>query len=211
MLQTAFTLWGVATSWLEVLAFGLALACIVCNVFEVHWGWPLAIASSLLYFYLFYINKLYGDAWLQVFFAVIAVWGWWQWLYGHRNQPANPSPHDSLKVICMQIKYRWLTMLAWVLGWLLLGLMLARTTDTDVPWFDAFPTAGSVIGQVLLARKYVENWLVWMVVNLVGTVLFAYKNLWLTAVLYFIFAALSVMGHLRWKRILPDPVSNEAA
>lgn len=205
MLQTAFTVWGVATTWLEIVAFVLALACIVCNLFEVHWGWPLAIASSFLYFYLFYANKLYGDAWLQIFFACIAVWGWWQWVYGRRFIRTDRSVSEKLKVSCLPTLYRWAVALLWLPAWLLLGLILARTTDTDVAWFDAFPTAGSLIGQVLLGRKYLENWLVWLLVNLVSTVLFAYKNLWLTAVLYLIFALLSLVGYRRWRNLLPGP------
>ena len=206
MLQTAFTVWGVATTWLEIVAFVLALACIVCNLFEVHWGWPLTIASSFLYFYLFYANKLYGDAWLQIFFACIAVWGWWQWVYGRRFIRTDRSVSEKLKVSCLPRLYRWAVALLWLPAWLLLGLLLDRTTDSDVAWFDAFPTAGSLIGQLLLGRKYLENWLVWLLVNLVSTVLFAYKNLWLTAVLYLIFAVLSLVGYLRWRNLLPGSI-----
>ena len=84
-----------------------------------------------------------------------------------------------------------------------MGLFLATATDTDVPWWDAFPTAASVIGQWLLGRKYVENWPTWVIVNLVSTGLFAYKGLWLTALLYAIFAALSWLGWRTWRRMLP--------
>ncbi len=85
-----------------------------------------------------------------------------------------------------------------LLAWPLLGVLLRRYTDTDVPWWDALPTAGSVAGQWLLGRKYVENWLVWLAVNLVSTGLFAYKGLWLTVLLYALFAALSVVGWRAW-------------
>ncbi|HPT57391.1 MAG TPA: nicotinamide mononucleotide transporter family protein, partial [Casimicrobium sp.] len=90
MLATAFTLLGAAVTWLEVIAFVLALANITCNVFEIHWGWPLTIVASILYAWLFYASKLYGDASVNVFFAVTAVWGWWQWLRGHRGDSAAP-------------------------------------------------------------------------------------------------------------------------
>ena len=76
-----------------------------------------------------------------------------------------------------------------------------RFTDTDVPWWDAFPTAASVLGQWLLGRKYVENWPVWIVVNVVGVGLFAYKGLWLTVVLYALFVAMSVVGWRAWRRL----------
>ena len=79
----AFTLWGSPVTWLEIVAFGLALAMVGCNIREIHWGWPLAMASSLLYFALFWRSRLYGEAALQVFFAGVAGWGWYQWLRGH--------------------------------------------------------------------------------------------------------------------------------
>ena len=80
----AFTLWGSATTWLEIAAVVIALAMVGCNIREIHWGWPLAIVSSLMYFALFWRSKLYGDAALQIFFVVVAFWGWFQWLRGRR-------------------------------------------------------------------------------------------------------------------------------
>jgi nicotinamide mononucleotide transporter len=89
----------------------------------------------------------------------------------------------------------------WLALWPLLGVLLARFTDTDVPYFNAFPTVGSFIGQVLLALKFVETWPVWLVVNAVSVVLYATKSLWLTAMLYVIFGALSVIGWRRWRTL----------
>lgn len=199
MLATAFALWGAPVTWLELLAFALALACVCANVLEIHWGWPLAIASSLLYGWLFYAHRIYGDAGLQLFFVITAAWGWWQWLFGHRAG----APHEPLRPASLALR-RWLPVTAaWLAGWGLLGLALARGTDTDVPYFDAFPTVGSLVGQILLGRKYVENWLVWLVVNAVSVALYAYKDLWLTAALYAIFFGLSVVGWVRWRRLLP--------
>jgi len=202
MLESAFVLLGNEVSWLEVVAFVLALGCVALSVLEIHWGWPLAIASSLLYGRLFYEHKLYGDAGLQVFFALIAVWGWWQWLFGSRGTGRGAAARAGLRVASLGPGRRAQLILAWALGWGVLGLLLDRATDTDVPWFDAFPTAGSVIGQVLLGRKFIENWSVWIVVNAVAVALFAYKGLWLTAGLYVLFIGLSVAGLLRWRREL---------
>ena len=87
------------------------------------------------------------------------------------------------------------------LAWPATGLFLRYCTDTDVPWWDAFPTAGSVIGQWLLGRKHVENWAVWVGVNVVSVALFAYKGLWLTVLLYSVFIALSLQGWRAWGRL----------
>ncbi len=90
-------------------------------------------------------------------------------------------------------------------AWPLLALALAAGTDSDVPWFDALPTAASITGQVLLARKCLENWPTWLAVNVVSVALFAFKALWLTAVLYALFAVLSVAGWRAWQRRLAEP------
>jgi nicotinamide mononucleotide transporter len=192
----ALTLWGAPVTRLELLAFVLALAMVLCNIRVNPWGWPLAIISSLLYFGLFWNSRLYGDAGLQIFFAAIAAWGWWQWLRG--TEPDG----RVLQVRHLGARGRWFAIAVLAIAWPAIGLLLANATDTDVPWWDAFPTAASVIGQWLLGRKYVETWPTWVVVNVVSVALFAYKGLWLTALLYTVFLALSFVGWRAWRRIV---------
>lgn len=195
MLETAFTLWEAPVTWLEVIAFALALACVACNILEIHWGWPLAIASSALYGWLFFASRLYGEAGLQLFFIATAAWGWWQWLFGRRASGA------ALAVASLTRFGLARALAAWALGWGAIGLFLATLTDSEVPYFDAFPTAGSLLGQVLLGRKYIENWPVWVVVNAASVVLFASRGLWLTTVLYAVFLAMALAGWWRWRRV----------
>jgi nicotinamide mononucleotide transporter len=195
MLETTFMLWGTAVTWLEVVAFVLSIACVAFNIAEQHWGWPLAIVSSLLYVWLFYASKLYGDGSLQIFFALTGAWGWAQWLMGKRDN----KPLTITKLTRSQVLW---SIAAWLAAWGALGLFLRRFTDTDVPWFDVFPTAGSVLGTVLLARKYIENWPVWVVVNVVSVALFVYKHLYLTAILYVIFIAMALWGWQVWREKL---------
>jgi len=192
----AFTLWGSPTTWLEIVAVAISLAMVGCNIREIHWGWPLAIVSSLMYFALFWRSKLYGDASLQIFFVVVAFWGWYQWLRGHR------ADGTSLHVARLTRRGLALTVAVCALLWPTTGLFLKSYTDTDVPWWDAFPTAVSLVGQFLLGRKYIENWVVWIAVNLVSVGLFAYKALWLTVGLYGVFIVLSVIGWRAWQRRL---------
>lgn len=192
LFAVAFTALGAPVTWLELLAFVLAVAMVVCNIRVIPWGWPLAIASSLLYFLLFWQHKLYGDASLQIFFAVVASWGWWQWLRG------TTADGQALRVRRLPATGRWGALLVALLAWPLLGLFLDRHTDSDVPYWDAFPTALSVVGQFLLGRKYVENWPTWVAVNVVSVSLFAYKGLWLTVVLYSLFVVMSFAGWRAW-------------
>ena len=190
-----FNLLGSPVTWLEIVAFMLAIVMVVCNMRVNPAAWPLAIASSLLYFLLFWNSKLYGEAGLQIFFVIVAAWGWWQWLRGTQDDG------KPLQVRSLAPSTRWSLLLALAIAWPVTGLFLARTTDTDVPWWDAFPTAASLLGQWLLGRKYVENWTAWLVVNAVSVALFAYKGLWLTVVLYAIFIVMSVAGLRAWRRL----------
>ncbi len=195
-LAPAFTLWATPVSWLEIVAFALALAMVVFNMRVNPLAWPLACISSLLYVALFWNSRLYGDASLQIFFAVVALWGWWQWLRG------TQADGGELTVRSLPARARWWLLAALAAAWPATGLFLKTFTDTDVPWWDAFPTAASVIGQWLLGRKYIENWFVWIVVNLVSVGLFAYKGLWLTTLLYSLFIAMSFIGWRAWQRML---------
>jgi len=200
MLQVAFTLFGADVTWLEMIAFALALGCVILNVLEIHWGWPLAIAASILYGWLFFGSRLYGDVAVQSFFVLSSLWGWYQWLFGRRADPAGGAAAPL--AIARLGRRRVLAVTAlWLALWPLLGLLLARFTDTDVPYFNAFPTVGSFLGQVLLALKFVETWPVWLIVNLVSVVLYASKSLWLTALLYVVFAALALAGWRRWRML----------
>lgn len=190
----AWSWWGADVTPLEAVAFVLALAMVLCNM-RVHVAaWPLAISSSLLYLVLFAHSRLYGDAALQVFFALVAVWGWWRWQRDDRTA-ALAAVHR----MAWPLRLRALAVFA--VSWPLLGWFLARFTDTDVPWWDAAPTAGSLVGQWMLGRKFIENWPVWLAVNAVSVALFAYKALWLTVLLYAISMVLSVVGWRVWARL----------
>ena len=197
MLDIAFTLMDTPVSWLEVLAFVLALANIACNVREIHWGWPLTVVASGLYAWLFYASGLYGEAGVNVFFALTAFWGWWQWLRGHRSGSDAP-----LRVAQLDARGLRLVVVGWLVLWLACGTLLHTITDSTVAWADGFVTAGSLVGTVLLGRKFIANWPTWVVVNAASIALFAYKGLALTVVLYAIFLLLAFWGWHGWRQRL---------
>ena len=180
-------------SFTEIAGFALGLVMVFCSVRELHWSWPLAISSSLLYFFVFKNSLLYGEAALQLVFVALALWGWWQWL--RTGDDAQP-----VWVIQSLSRKGWiLVVLISVLLWPTLALLLQTFTDSDVAWWDALPTALSLVGQVLLGRKYIENWLIWLLVNVISVALFAYKGLWLTSLLYALFTLMSVWGWRVWQ------------
>ena len=177
----------------ELIGFILGVMMVLCSIRELHWSWPLAILSSLLYFFVFKDSLLYGEAGLQIVFAALALWGWWQWLRkGADAQPALVIQRLSTR------GWLWLVLVSGLL-WPTLALLLQHFTDSDVAWWDALPTALSLVGQALLGRKYIENWLVWLVVNTISVALFAHKELWLTCVLYALFTLMSVWGWRAWQ------------
>lgn len=200
LFQPAFTAFGAPTTWLELIAVILALACVAFNVLENPWGWPLAIVSSLLYVALFYHHKLYGDAGVQIYFALAAFWAWWAWLFGKRRD--NDQVIRPIHVAWLSVRGRVYSVVAFALLWPGIALLLKRFTDTDVPFADGFITAGSVVGQILLGRKYIENWLVWLVVNIASIIVLSYKQLYLSAGLYTLFVFMAYLGWQRWRKKL---------
>ena len=194
--------WGSPVTVGELLACALSLGMVACNMVVNPLAWPLAIASSALYGLLFIDSRLYGEASLQLFFIAVSVWGWRQWRRG-RGLAGRPA----LRVHALGSRGRLWVLAGTLAAWPLLGLLLARVTDSDVPYLDALPTVGSIAGTLLLGRKLIENWPVWIAVNLFSVGLFAVKGLWLTVALYAVFAVLALIGWRAWRAIMAAQVS----
>lgn len=191
----------------ELAGFVLSLAMVYCNIKEIHWGWPLAILSALLFGIVFWNSQLYGEACLQIMFVLTAAWGWRQWLRvntpqsaGTQSAETSPAAPAKLSVSTLQASERRVACIATLLAWPAFSFFLYRYTDSDVAIWDGLVTALSLLGQYLLGRKKIENWWVWMLVNVLTVGLMVEKSLWLTAVLYGIFAVLSYIGLQAWRR-----------
>jgi nicotinamide mononucleotide transporter len=195
------------TDPVEWAGFVLSLAMVYCNIKEIHWGWPLAIASSLLYGLVFWNSQLYGQAGLQIMFMLMAAWGWQQWL---RGRPASTpdallegsltATSGPLPISSLQPNERKYLVMALLLAWLVCALILKQYTDSQLVISDSFVTALGLMGQYLLGRKKIENWWVWLAVNLLTMMLMASQSLWITSLLYGIFAVLSVVGLSTWRK-----------
>ena len=197
MLDSALHFAGTSVSWLELLAFIFALVGVMLTARVSPWGWPPTIVASVLYGWLFFENRLYGDAALQGFFIVVSIWAWWAWL--KPPAPVDRATGLEIRRLSRTALMRVLTALA--ASWLATGFLLLRLTDTDAAWLDAALTAGSLFAQVLLARRYREAWALWIGVNSIAIALFAIKSLWLTVILYALLLALSVAGWRHWRRL----------
>jgi nicotinamide mononucleotide transporter len=184
---------GFTTTPLELVSFLLSVITVALNIRQTHWAWLFSIASSATYGVVFYGAMLYGDMALQGVFIVVSIWGWYQWLYGG-------AQHDVLAVSWLDEAGLRNALFGWLAGFLMIALFLRYATNTDVPVTDGFLTAGSLVGQLLLSRKKVENWIVWIVVDLLYVGLYVYKGLILTAILYAVFIVMAAIGLYTWQR-----------
>ncbi|MDR6393846.1 nicotinamide riboside transporter PnuC [Herbaspirillum seropedicae] len=191
--DTPLSLLGLSTTPLELVSFALAVITVWLNIRQNHWAWLFSILSSVLYAAVFADARLYGDAGLQFVFVAVSIWGWYQWLRGG-------VAHQPLAVSRLQRGGWGLMLAAWLAGWWVLSWFLQRYTDTDVPHMDGFLTAGSLVGQFLLSRKKIENWLVWIAVDVLYVGLYVYKHLSLTAMLYALFVLMAAAGWRSWRR-----------
>lgn len=195
---------GFATTPLELISFVLAVITVALNIRQTHWAWLFSIASSATYAFVFFDARLYGDMGLQGVFIAVSVWGWYQWLFGS-------AQHSTLAVTHASATLWRNSIVAWLVGFALLAWFLANFTNTDVPYIDGFLTAGSLLGQLLLSRKKVENWTVWIAVDILYVGLYIHKDLYLTAVLYAVFVVLAVIGLRAWRRDAEAAMSSTSA
>lgn len=159
------------------------------------WCWPTGIVSVVAFAVLFYDIKLYADMLLQIFFLVTSVQGWYLWRYGGAQRTELPmSTLTGRQMVALGVGL--------VLAILLVGTLFSIYTDAHIPFWDATASGISVVAQVLLMRKKLENWYLWIVVDVLSVGIYIYKEVYLTAGLYVIFLALAVGGLLAWRRDL---------
>jgi nicotinamide mononucleotide transporter len=182
-------------STLEAVAVVFGIVSVWLSVKENIWSWPTAIVNVLLYFVIFYQQKLYADMGLQLFYAAISAYGWYHWLFGGAR-------HTRL-LVSRTPRALWLVLpVLWAAAFLGLGTVLRRYTDAALPYMDSALTSGSLIAQWMMTRKYLGNWTVWMVLDVVYVGVFINRGLHLTAFLYAVFLVLAARGRIEWRRSL---------
>lgn len=179
----------------EWIAAGLGLLSVWLNVREDARGWPVGAVMVALYFAIFARVKLYADAGLQVIYFVIQFYGWYEWVRGGENRGGLEVSRTPPRVLaaCMAVG---------CVATLLLGTSLGRYTDQALPFWDSGIAAFSLVAQWMLAKKYLENWLLWAAVDVVAIGVYSAKHLMPTAVLYGCFLLLCLRGYQRWRHTL---------
>ncbi len=180
---------------LEIVAVAFILANVWLAVKENMWTWPTGIVGVILYTIINYQAKLYLNAVLQIIYLILSIIGWHEWLHGGVNQTELHVSKTSVRA------WTWCMISGVVLTGVLMWLV-KLTGDASHPFWDASTTAFSLVGQWMLNEKLLENWIIWLVVDIIYVPLYFADCLPVTAVLYAFFCVLCVRGYLEWKRSL---------
>ena len=179
---------------IELVAVVMTLVGIVLTIKERISCWPMAIVGILAYLVVFVRARLYADAALQPIYVVQNIFGWWYWARG------GERGHGQAPIVILD----WPSRLRWLAGTvavsLLVGVALARWTNAAAPYADAALSTTSLVANWFLAKKILENWWLWIGVNVGYVILFWRKNLLLSAGLYAMLLALAVAGLMEWQR-----------
>lgn len=187
---------------LDILSTVVGIVYIVLEYRASIWLWFASIIMPLIDIVLYLEAGLYADFGMAIYYAVAAVYGFIVWRYGRKRGQKTagemPVTHYRRKLIIPSAA-------VFALAWIGIYGILVRFTDSDVPLTDSFVNALSIIGLWALARKYVEQWLIWIVVDAVCCALYAYKGIPFKAMLYGAYAVIAVFGYARWKRMMTAP------
>lgn len=186
-------------NWVEVLGAVLGLVYIFLSIKQSIYTWPVGLLTSALYVYVFLVAKFYADMGLQVYYVLVSIYGWYFWLKGNQ-QPDQPFEISRTP----RRLWFWLAGISAVFFGLI-HFILKNYTDSPVAIADALTTALSLVATWMLARKYLEHWVVWVFVDVFSAVLYAWKGLWPTVFLFVVYTILAVAGYLEWQRKLKKP------
>jgi len=192
---------NVLTGWLaahgssgtELLGFITGVLNVYLVTRENIWSWPLGVLNALFYIVVFARSGLYSDTGLQVVYFVLSFYGWWHWLRGGPQREAVVVTRASA---ALALRLAALGLVCWMIVF----TITSRIPGSKLPLLDAALAVGSLIAQWMMTRKLLENWTIWIVLDVVYVGVFLARGLGLTALLYAVFLILAIIGHFEWKR-----------
>lgn len=192
LLTQAIAQWQLMHS-IELVATLLALAYVLLALKQSLWCWPAALLSTVLFTHVMWQSALLSDALLQLYYAGMALYGWWRWqqLRQHSQTHAAVFEWPLHRHLCLIV----LTAAA---GWLL-GNFMAQHTHADFAYLDAQTTVFSIVATVLVARKLVSNWLYWVVIDAVSIYVYAQKHLYFLTALFMLYTVIAIAGYFIWR------------
>ena len=182
----------VQTTPVELVAVFFGLLCVWSMKKESILAFPFGIVNVLIYVYICFTAKLYAYAGINLFYFVMSVYGWYNWLRKGDNE-------EKIRITECSVKERIWNGIAILLFFGILWILLKRFTDSVVPVWDAITTAIYIIGMWLLARKKIENWILWIAGDFISIFLFAYEKLYFSSFQFLVFTIIAVLGYMEWK------------
>jgi len=186
-------------NWLEILGVISGLIYLYFSINQKIWLWPLGIATSILYIFVYFDSKIYADMGLQFYYVGISIYGWFQWSRLNENNNKKELQISSLTLI----KWVWLLIITSIL-FVIMAFILQKYTDSPVPYIDAFTTSASLVATWMLARKILEQWLWWVIIDAVSIGLYIYRELYITVILFTVYTILAIIGYIKWKQQLKN-------
>lgn len=191
---------------LEILGFSVGLLYLWWEYHADSRLWFASIVMPSISMWLYLHKGLYADFAINIYYFIIAVYGWWVWTRA-RSKPTDDKGGKSENKSGIPITHIALRQLAvcsstFLLLWAALYCALRFLTDSTVPLADAFTTSLSIVAMWMLARKYIEQWIAWIAVDIVCVGLYTYKGIYLYAALYAIYTAIAFMGYRKWVRLM---------
>ncbi len=186
----------IVTAWqaqqpLEVLAVVTAIAYLVLAIRENIWCWLFAFISTAIYIYLFHKVSLLSESLLNIYYLVMAIYGWYQWRQGRHNQPRQ--------IISWSLQKHSILILLTGLLVPVLGYGMQHL-GASMPYLDAFTTCFAVLATAMVAHKVLQNWHYWLVINITSVYIFTHKELFLTAAMFVLYVILTIIGYINWSQ-----------
>ncbi len=184
----------ISEQYIEILGVAFSLLYLFFSIRQNILLWPMGIISALLYMVVFFQSKFYADMGLNGYYFVISIYGWIVWNKGAKDGSGG------LRVTRISPKLAAVLGVITLAAFIVFGLILDRFTDSPVPYWDAFTTALSITATWMLAKKILEHWILWIIVDVVSMGLYLYRGLYPTLVLFAIYTSMAVFGFIQWKR-----------
>ena len=178
-------------SGVELAAVLLGIAYLLLAMRESLWCWYAALVSTALFLHLFWQVNLLMESALQVYYIGMAVYGWWHWRHGGAN-------HETLAISRWPLRNHLIAISLVLLAALISGTLLAQNTNAALPYLDSFTTWGSIVTTWMVARKILENWLYWLVIDSASIYLYLDRELYLTAALFAVYVVIVIFGYFQW-------------
>ena len=189
--------------WLDIVTTVLGLAYILLEYRASAWMWLVGFLMQSLGIVLYYQKGLYADCGMEFYYLAVTMYGWWRWVRESFHEMEKTMKLDSslgIRHFPKKLVLPWLLVIAVV--WAAIYWLLVTFTNSNVPLADSFTTALSIVGIWALAHKYLEQWFIWIAVDVVTSVLYFYKDIPFKASLYALYVIIAIAGYLKWKRML---------